>query len=100
MFLGYDLLNEPIAPYFSNKDSLNIMLEPLFKEGSGEITKTDTNHIVILGAPQWNSNFDPFTDWSFDDKIMYSATVTEERQKQKPLLISLNSGIKQVCPCI
>lgn len=23
-------------------------------------------------APQWNGNFEPFTDWTFDDKLMYS----------------------------
>lgn len=72
VILGYDLLNEPIAPYFSNKDSLNTLLEPLYKRVVAEIRKVDTNHIVILGAPQWNSNFDPFTDWKFDDRIMYS----------------------------
>jgi len=72
VILGYDLLNEPIAPYFSNKDDLNAMLEPLYKKAVAEIRKVDTNHIVILGAPQWNSNFNPFTDWTFDDKIMYS----------------------------
>ncbi|HPB78148.1 MAG TPA: glycoside hydrolase family 5 protein [Bacteroidales bacterium] len=72
VILGYDLLNEPIAPYFSNKDSLNTMLEPLYKRAVARIRQVDTNHIVILGAPQWNSNFDPFTDWSFDDKIIYS----------------------------
>jgi endoglucanase len=72
VILGYDLLNEPIAPYFDNKDSLNTMLEPLYKRAVAEIRKADTNHIVILGAPQWNSNFDPFTDWTFDKKIMYS----------------------------
>jgi hypothetical protein len=72
VILGYDLLNEPIAPYFSNKDDLNAILEPLYKRAVAEIRKVDTNHIVILGAPQWNSNFNPFTDWTFDDKIMYS----------------------------
>jgi len=72
VILGYDLLNEPIAPYFDNKDSLNTLLEPLYKRAVAEIRKVDTNHIVILGAPQWNSNFDPFTDWTFDNKIMFS----------------------------
>ncbi len=26
----------------------------------------------MIGAPQWNSNFDPFTDWTYDDNMMYS----------------------------
>ncbi len=72
VILGYDLLNEPVAPYFENKDLLNTLLEPLYKEVTAAIRKVDTNHIIILGAPQWNSNFDPFTDWTFDGNMMYS----------------------------
>lgn len=31
VILGYDLLNEPFAPYFNNMDELNAQLEPLYK---------------------------------------------------------------------
>lgn len=71
VILGYELMNEPIATYFDDKH-FNPMLEPLYKETVAEIRKVDRNHIIILGGPQWNSRFDNFSDWSFDDKIMYS----------------------------
>lgn len=71
VILGYELMNEPIATYFDD-EYFNPMLEPLYKETVAEIRKVDRNHIIILGGPQWNSRFDNFSDWSFDDKIMYS----------------------------
>lgn len=71
--LGYDLLNEPIAPYFGNDmDKLNAALEPLYKKAVTAIRKVDTNHIILLGGAQWNGNFAVFTDWKFDSKIMYT----------------------------
>lgn len=72
VILGYELINEPIAHYFENKEELNAKLEPLYKKAVAEIRKHDRNHIILLGGPQWNSNFEPFTDWTFDDNIMYT----------------------------
>lgn len=72
VIIAYDLINEPIAPYFDNMEELNNMLEPLYKEVTAVIREVDQNHIVMLGAPQWNSNFEPFSDSTFDDNIMYS----------------------------
>ena len=71
VILGYELMNEPIATYF-DRDYFNPMLEPLYKRAVAAIREVDPNHIVLLGGPQWNSTFDNFTDWSFDDKIMYT----------------------------
>jgi hypothetical protein len=70
--LGYDLINEPIAPYFDNMSELNTLLEPLHKRVTAVIREVDPNHIIMLGAPQWNGNFDPFTDWTYDDNIMFT----------------------------
>ena len=70
--LGYDLINEPVAPYFENVDELNALLEPLHKRVTAVIREVDPNHIIMLGAPQWNGNFAPFTDWTYDDNIMYT----------------------------
>jgi endoglucanase len=70
--IGYDLLNEPIAHYFANKDELNKQLEPLYKMATAAIRQVDKNHIVILGGAQWNGNFKVFNDWTFDDKMMYT----------------------------
>lgn len=73
VILGYDLMNEPIATYFEKEyDKLNPLLEPLYKRVTKEIRKVDRNHIIMLGGAQWNGNFKPFTDWKFDDKIMYT----------------------------
>ncbi len=72
VILGYELINEPIAHFFDNKDELNAKLEPLYKRAVAEIREVDGNHIILLGGPQWNSNFEPFTDWKFDDNIMYT----------------------------
>jgi len=70
--LGYDLLNEPIAPYFPNVEELNKKLEPLYKKVIQSIRKVDKNHIALLGGSQWDSNFSIFNDWKFDNKMMYT----------------------------
>jgi len=72
VILGYDLINEPIAPYFENMEELNSRLEPLLKRVTAVIREVDPNHIIMLGAPQWNGNFKPFSDSTFDDNIMYT----------------------------
>lgn len=69
--LGYDLLNEPIATYFSDDfDTLNPALEPLYKRIVESIRKVDENHIIFLGGAQWNTNFSVFGE-PFDDKLAY-----------------------------
>ncbi|MBP7180401.1 MAG: cellulase family glycosylhydrolase [Dysgonomonadaceae bacterium] len=69
--LGYDLLNEPIAHFFDNKDELNNYLEPLYMKATEAIREVDKNHIVIWGGAQWNTNFSVFQNPHFDDKMMY-----------------------------
>ena len=72
--LGYELMNEPIATTFTKEvqEELNKKLEPLYKKAVAAIRTVDKNHIILLGGSQWNSNFEPFTDWKFDNKIMYT----------------------------
>jgi len=72
IILGYELMNEPIAHFFENKNELNTKLEPLYKKAVAAIRKVDNNHIILLGGAQWNGQFGMFTDWKFDDKIMYT----------------------------
>ena len=73
VILGYDLLNEPLAPYFGDDMTLlNAALEPLYIETVAAIREVDKNHIVLLAGAQWNGNFTVFTDSKFDDKIMYT----------------------------
>lgn len=57
--LGYDLLNEPIAPYH-DIDTLNPRLEPFFKRVTEAIRAVDPGRIVFLAAGQWSSSFDMF----------------------------------------
>lgn len=71
VILGYELFNEPIAPYFDT-EKFNAELENLYKMGVAAIREVDSNHIVLLGGAQWNGNFEPLKDWKFDDKIMYT----------------------------
>ena len=72
VILGYELMNEPIAHYFENKDLLNQKLEPLYKRAVKAIREVDKNHIILLGGARWNSDFFMFSDWKFDTNIMYT----------------------------
>jgi len=69
--IGYDLLNEPIAHYFENRNELNTHLEPLYKEITKAIRSVDKNHIIFLGGAQWNTNFSVFGK-PFDGKLAYT----------------------------
>ncbi|MDP9229970.1 MAG: glycoside hydrolase family 5 protein, partial [Bacteroidota bacterium] len=70
IIIGYDLLNEPIAHYF-DKEKLNPLLEPLYKQITRAIRQADKNHILFLGGAQWDSNFQPFGS-PFDAKLVYT----------------------------
>ena len=72
VILGYELMNEPIAHYFENKDLLNQKLEPLYKRAVKAIREVDKNHVILLGGARWNSDFFMFSDWKFDTNIMYT----------------------------
>ena len=72
MILGYELMNEPIAHYFANKDSLYQLLQPLYKRCVASIREVDQNHIILLGGAHWNSFFWMLDDTSYDDKLMYT----------------------------
>ena len=70
IIIGYDLLNEPIAHYF-NKEKLNPLLEPVYKQITRAIRELDKNHILFLGGAQWDSDFKPFGP-PFDPKLVYT----------------------------
>ncbi len=72
VILGYELANEPIAHYFENKEDLNKKLEPLYKRAVKAIREVDRNHVILLGGARWNSDFYMFSDWTFDNNIMYT----------------------------
>ena len=66
--LGYDLLNEPIAPGAAH---LNARLEPVYRKITEAIRQVDKNHAIILGGAQWDSNFDVFGP-PFDRNTIYT----------------------------
>src|SRR5579884_2207514 len=68
--LGYDLLNEPI-PNLPAVEIYNDRLEPLYKRIVAAIREVDSNHVVILGGAQWDSNFAVFGP-PFDGNSMYT----------------------------
>jgi endoglucanase len=68
--LGYDLLNEPIAT-FPQIQRYNTALEPLYKKITAGIREVDTNHVIILGGAQWDTNFSIFGP-PFDNNVMYT----------------------------
>jgi len=70
MVIGYDLLNEPVAP-FTDTTQINPLLEPTYKEIVRAIRTVDTNHIVFLGGAQWDTNFRVFGP-PFDKKAVYT----------------------------
>ena len=70
--LGYELANEPIAHYFENKEEINQQLEPLYKRAVKAIREVDPYHIILLGGARLNSEFYMFTDWTFEQNIMYT----------------------------
>lgn len=72
VILGYELMNEPIAPYFDTVEAMNAKLEPLYKRTIQAIREIDRNHIILLGGSQWNSNFTVFHNPSDDEKVMYT----------------------------
>ena len=57
--LGYDILNEPIAPYH-DVATLNARLEPFYKRATAAIREVDPGRIVILAGGQWSSSFAMF----------------------------------------
>jgi hypothetical protein len=57
--LGYDLLNEPIAPYH-DVSVLNPRLEPFYRRVTRAIRAVDPGRIVFLAGGQWSSSFDMF----------------------------------------
>jgi aryl-phospho-beta-D-glucosidase BglC (GH1 family) len=94
--LGYDLLNEPIPP-FPQLQSLNPMLEPLYKQIAAVIRKEDKHHILILGGAQWDTNFGVFGT-PFDGNVIYelhkySTTVPDQAVLQPYIDFRKNSNV-------
>jgi hypothetical protein len=68
--LGYDILNEPIAPYH-DVATLNPRLEPFYKDVTAAIREVDPGRVVILAGGQWSSSFEMFGP-PFADNLAYT----------------------------
>jgi len=68
--IGYDLLNEPI-PHYPKLAQYNSKLEPIFRKLVSAVRSVDSNHVVILGGAQWDTNFTVFGP-PFDKNMMYT----------------------------
>jgi len=66
--LGYDLLNEPIAPDFA---SLNDRLWPIYLRVGAAIRAVDPHHTLIVEGAQWANNWSALHE-PFDDNLIYS----------------------------
>lgn len=83
--LGYDLLNEPIAPYH-DVGYLNSRLEPLYRRIAAAIREVDPHHIVFFEGAQWGTRFDVFSAPPIDNVAysyhkFWSATTREAIQE-------------------
>ncbi len=70
--LGYEFMNEPISSRLSDMAEINKHLERVQQMAAKAIREVDKNHVLIFGGAQWNSNFEPFTDYRFDPNMMYT----------------------------
>jgi endoglucanase len=70
--LGYELLNEPIATYFTDKEEINKHLLPLYQRATEEIRAIDANHIILWGGAQWNSAFAPLSADKYPANVMFT----------------------------
>jgi len=68
--LGYDLLNEPI-PTYPKLQQYNSKLEPVYKKLASAVRSVDSNHVLILGGAQWDTNFSVFGP-PFDKNMIYT----------------------------
>ena len=66
--LGYDLLNEPIAPAFSSN---NGALWPIYQKIGAAIRAVDTHHVLVVEGAQWANNWATL-DAPFDENLVYS----------------------------
>lgn len=70
--MAYELMNEPIAHFFSDRQQLNAVLPGLMQRAVDSIRRVDPDHIILLGGAQWNSNFHPLSGYDFGPNIAYT----------------------------
>lgn len=69
--LGYEIMDSPLHAD-SKFDDLLSKVEPLCRKCVKAIRSIDRNHVVILDAVRGGSDFSCFSDYEFDDNILYT----------------------------
>lgn len=69
IILGYELLNEPIGDNFKK---LYDKLEPVYIRVAKAIREVDKNHLLLLDGASYGSNFNMFSNFTFDNKMIYA----------------------------
>lgn len=71
IIIGYDLMNEPVAHYFSDElDFFNEELFKLYRRVISEIREIDANHVIFLNGSVWSGNFEVFKEM-MGENIVY-----------------------------
>ena len=94
--LGYDILNEPIAPYH-DVAALNPRLEPFYREVTTAIREVDPGRIVFLAGGQWSSSFDMFGP-PFADNLAYTYHLFWASTKRDSIQRHLNFSTRYDVP--
>lgn len=73
--LGYELMTSPIydCPEF---DALAANVEALSRKAAKSIRTADANHIIILDAIHSGQDFSCYSDFEFDDNILYAGAAS------------------------
>lgn len=96
--IGYDIVNEPIAHYFSDElETLNHELFLLYKRIVKEIRAVDKKHAIFLNGSVWSTNFDVFEE-IIDDNIVYEFHKYWFDVKQEEIQLYLDFSEKHQVP--
>lgn len=69
--LGYEIMDSPLHADSKFDDQLS-KVEPLYRKCVKAIRAVDRNHVIILDAVRGGSDFSCFSDFEFDDNILYA----------------------------
>ena len=70
--LGYEIMDSPLHSDAKFDDLLS-KVEPLCRKTAKAIRAADKNHVIILDGIRGGRDFSCFSDYEFDDNILYAA---------------------------
>lgn len=97
--LGYELLDAPLFEPDFDQEYFVGQLEPLYQKVTKAIRKVDAHHIILLDGSKRGANLDVFTDYEFDDNIMYAFQLHNSGNSQAVIDAAIKfSDTKAVLP--